>query len=396
MGRLFWKFFLFIWLIQLAGMFAAGAIFWFERRQDEAHWHKENPDAVESFAMQPPPGDHFSHEHPVGPLPNLLPDHRPPEPPEHATPRTHQHGPDGPDGPPHLPLIPLLCALIGSLLCALALAWYIAKPIRRLREAFDAAANGHLDVRIGAGMGGRRDELADLGRDFDRMSERLEALVDGQKRLLHDVSHEMRSPLARLQAAIGLARQQPARLEDTLARIELEGERMNALVGELLTLSSLEAGVTGEQEMVDLGELLAAVVDDARFEGATRKVSVDFKAEETPEIMANPELLHRAIENVVRNALRFSPEGGVVKIEAVRLGESIRLQVSDSGPGVPESELESIFQPFYRSGEQSSGGGYGLGLAIAKRVIAAINGKILAKNANQGGLVVEVVLNFTV
>ena len=170
---------------------------------------------------------------------------------------------------------------------------------------------------------------------------------------------------------------------------------MNVLVGELLTLSRLEAGVTGEQEMVDLGEMLAVIVDDARFEGAARKVAVDCKADEMPEIMANPELLHRAIENIVRNALRFSPEGGVVNITAGVSGEHICLRVSDSGPGVPEAELESIFQPFFRTGEQSSGGGYGLGLAIAKRVIAAINGTISAKNANQGGLIVEVVLNFT-
>jgi len=379
-GRLFWKFFLFIWLLQLAGVGGVSLLFWLERQQAEAQWRAQmarsgpppEPLPPFDFARAPPPG--FAGEH------SPAPDHFPRPPPE------LRHG-------PRLPLIPLLTALLVSLASAFGLAWYFAKPIRQLRRAFDAAADGDLAVRIGAGMGGRRDELADLGRDFDRMTERLAVLVDGQKKLLHDVSHEMRSPLARLQAAIGLARQQPARMEDSLARIEREGERMNLLVGELLTLSRLEAGVSGVLENVEMGELLDDIVEDARFEGAARQVAVDFLAGEMPEIRANAELLHRAIENIVRNALRYSPDGGTVRIEAGRQGNCFRLAVSDHGPGVAEDELAAIFTPFFRGGGQSGGGGYGLGLAIAKRVVAAVNGKIQAKNADAGhGLIVEIEL----
>lgn len=297
----------------------------------------------------------------------------------------------------HLPTAPLVGGLIASLFCALGLAWYFAKPIRHLRQAFDAAADGDLTVRVGASMGRRRDELADLGRDFDRMTERLGQLVDGQKRLLHDVSHEMRSPLARLQAAIGLARQQPARMDDSLERIQREGERMNLLVGELLTLSRLESGVTGNLETVDITELLNDIVEDARFEGAARRVAVDLVTgelpERLPEIRANAELLHRAIENVVRNALRFSPEGATVRIEAGRTPAGfLRLAIIDAGPGVPASDLEAIFTPFFRGGNQSTGSGYGLGLAIAKRVIDSLNGRIRAKNPVSGGFEVEMEL----
>lgn len=378
MGRLFWKFFCFIGLVQLAGILGVSAIFWFEHQRADERWRPgAQPGAERRFE---PPAE-FA---PGRPPPGF--DHPPPG-----------EGPPGPGGPEHqppgrLPWVPLLSALLVSLACALGLAWYFAKPIRQLRRAFDAAADGDLAVRIGDGMGGRRDELADLGRDFDRMSERLSRLVDGQKRLLHDVSHEMRSPLARLQAAIGLARQQPARTEDTLERIEREGERLNQLVGELLTLSRLEAGVVGEVEAVDVGELLAQIAEDARFEGTARRIAVDCVHGDLPEVRANAELLYRAVENIVRNALRHSPDGGVVRIEAGRLGAWLLLGVIDQGPGLPEHELAAIFQPFYRGGGQSSGGGYGLGLAIAQRVVAAANGRIRALNRPAGGLQVEIEL----
>ena len=355
MGRLFWKFFLFIWLAQMAGIVGVGAYFWFERQQAEPAV------AVRPLAERPGGGEH---------------------PPRHGR---RPHG-------PRLPLVPILSGLLVSLVSALALAWYFAKPIRHLRRAFDAAAGGDLAVRVGAGMGGRRDELADLGRDFDHMTERLGLLVDGQKRLLHDVSHEMRSPLARLQAAIGLARQQPEQFEKTLERIEREGDRLDRLIDELLTLSKLEAGVAGKVEAVDMQELLEGIVEDARFEGAARQVGVDLLASALPEVRAHPGLLQRAIENVVRNALRHSPPGGVVRIEAGVTGNRLRLCVGDDGPGVPEAALDRIFSPFFRGVGQASGDGYGLGLAIAERVIVAVDGRIRARNRDVGGLAVEIEL----
>ena len=351
MGRLFWKFFLFIWLTQVAGIVGVGTYFWLER-------HQGDPPRAEAQPFARPPGD----------------ERRPP-------PRSHRQ---------RLPVVPLISALIVSLISASLLAWYIAKPIRHLRRAFDAAAGGDLGVRIGDGMGGRRDELADLGRNFDHMTERLGLLVDGQKRLLHDVSHEMRSPLARLQAAIGLARQQPEHFDETLARIEREGERLDALIDELLTLSRLQAGVAGEIDDVDLQELLDGIVEDARFEGAARQVSVQLSATGLLTTRANPALLHRAIENVVRNALHHSPTGGVVRVTCKAEGKLLRLSIADQGPGAPPDALEKIFQPFYRGSGKTSGGGYGLGLAIAERVIAAVDGQIRAKNAVGGGLVIEI------
>lgn len=372
MGRLFWKLFLFIWLGQVAAVVGTGTFFWFEREQ--SHLRADRP--------PPPRPDFDEHRPPPMEFDRGGPPHRQPPPDDKR-----------PGGP--LPIFPMIAALIASLFCAAGVAWYFAKPIRHLRNAFTTAAEGNLDTRVGGAMDGRRDELADLGQDFDRMAERLQALMAAQKRLLHDVSHEMRSPLARLQAAIGLARQQPGRVEDSLARIEREGERMNGLIGELLTLSRLEAGVSGPLEKVDLGELLAGIVEDARFEGSAEQVGIDFTAVPGLFVQANPELLHRAIENVVRNGLRFSPAGAslqvVAKLEADGL---IHLHIADQGVGVPEAELEAIFTPFYRGRNLATGDGYGLGLAIARQVISTVNGKIAAKMKSDGspGLLIEIVL----
>lgn len=390
MGRLFWKFFLFIWLGQMAAVFGTGALFWAERQQFEARMQ------AEGFVRPPWFDDRQQHGFDHRP-PDYGPGHPPDGPPLGSPPGPPRHG----LGSRSLPIFPILAGFLASLICAAGLAWYFAKPIRYLRQAFDAAADGDLALRVSPLMAGRRDELADLGLGFDRMSQRLGALMSGQRRLLHDVSHEMRSPLARLQAAIGLARQQPARLDDSLSRIEREGERMNLLVGELLTLSRLDAGVGQPVEPVELGELLADIVEDARFEGAERQVSVNYVPGEMATLQANPDLLHRAIENVLRNALRFSPPGGGVEIAAGR-GEDgdFCIAIGDSGPGVPEAQLELIFQPFFRvdpvGGEASNGdglpNGYGLGLAIAQRVIATVHGQISAKNKATGGLLVEIKL----
>jgi two-component system OmpR family sensor kinase len=348
MGRLFWKFFFFIWLAQLAGVLGTGIVFWLDRQALE-----------QGFEPRPPPGFRPPAAHGVPPPPWL---------------GLHQP-----------PLHRIAGGLLASLLCAAGLAWYVAKPIRQLREAFEAAAEGNLEVKIGERMGKRKDELADLGHDFDRMTGHLRALMDGQRRLLHDVSHELRSPLARLQAAIGLARQQPARLEDSLQRIEREGERMNRLVGELLTLSRLEAGFGAPLERVDLGELIGDLVEDARYEALGRSITVNCQNPPNFMVRANGELLHRAIENVVRNALRYSPAGGMVSVMLSSLGGGVcQIEISDQGPGVPSDELENIFTPFFRAAGQ--GEGYGLGLAIARRVLAAIDGKIYAENGVDRGL----------
>ena len=353
MGRLFWKFFLIVWLAQLAAVMATGAIFWAERREFESR-----------IGNRPPPPPEFA----------LAPGLRPPPP------------------GPRPPILHIVAGLLASLVSAGGIAWYVARPVRQLKEAFAAAAEGDLSVRVGPAMGRRRDELADLGHDFDRMSSRLRQLIEAQTRLLHDVSHELRSPLARLHAAIGLARQAPERFEETMLRLEREGERMNQLVGQLLTLSRLEAGVGSPLEDVELGDLLGELIADARFEAAPRQIAIEFS--ETPglHVRANPELLHRAIENVVRNALRHTPAGSKLGIVAEKLGnERCRISVLDQGPGIPENELGVIFEPFRRTAN-AAGGGYGLGLAIARRVLSAVDGTIQAKNRATGGLQVDIEL----
>lgn len=374
MGRLFWKFFGFIWLAQFAAVLGTGALFWVERQQFSAPAAVDRNMPPPDFADHPPP--HEFTDRP--PLPGFARGMPPP-------------GGRRPGVP--LPLLPLVAGLLASLLCAAGLAWYFAKPIRQLRQAFDAAANGNLDVRVSPAMGGRRDELADLGKGFDRMTAQLQGVIEGQQRLLHDVSHEMRSPLARLQAAIGLARQQPARIEDFLQRIECEGDRMDQLIGELLTLSRFEAGVTGELEPVDIGELLATIAEDARFEGGARQISIAYSPGPSVEVRANAELLHRAIENVVRNAISHSPDGGSVRLAAsCPAAGSVHITIADQGPGVPEGELEAIFQPFFRGEGSTFGSGHGLGLAIARRAIIASGGRIYAKKADREGLSVDIEL----
>jgi two-component system OmpR family sensor kinase len=298
-------------------------------------------------------------------------------------------------GPPS-PMTPLATGLLASLVFGALLAWYVARPIRVLRGAFASLAQGRFDTRAAPLMGRRGDEVAELGRDFDRMARRLESLIGAQRALLHDVSHELRSPLARLHAAIGLARQSPERSEDTLDRIEQEARRVNELVEQLLTLSRLDAHVIDASREhaghVDLVDLVASIAEDAEFEARSSGRDVVFSA--TGEVMAEVrvELLHRAFENVVRNAVKFTSPGTTVDVNAgleAPAGTFV-VRVADRGPGVPEDELEAIFEPFYRSRTRPPGAGFGLGLAIARRAVEAHGGQARAFNRDGGGLVIEI------
>ena len=294
-------------------------------------------------------------------------------------------------------------AVVASLLFAALLAWYFSRPIRALRSAFEAAAAGDLAPRFGRATKGG-DELSDLGRDFDRMSGRLRALMDGQRRLLHDVSHELRSPLARMQAAVGLAHQQPDKIGSTLERVERESNRMDKLVGELLTLSRLEALPDAlRREPVDLTELADSIVADARFEAAQldlrdgrapeNATRILIEAEGSVGVTGDPDLLWSALENVVRNAAKHGARGGIVTV-ALRLDAGLaRIDVLDRGPGIPQDELAAVFQPFFRAGASRTGvDGHGLGLAIAQRVVQAHGGEIVARNREGGGLRVTITL----
>ncbi len=301
---------------------------------------------------------------------------------------------------PRQPLLPpamlmLLAGVAASIGFAALLAWYLSRPIRHLRWAFENAAQGRLGVRVQSRIGRRRDEIADLGRDFDHMAQRLQRLLEGQQRLLHDVSHELRSPLARLQAAIGLARQNPARTEAMLQRVEQETERVDQLVGELLTLSRLdtETGHTGV-EHIDIMELVAAIADDARFEAQSggRELRLTTHGECSGHFPVDA--LQRGIENIVRNAVKYTAEGTTVEViaEYMPASKTVRIEVCDRGPGVPAEDLEKIFEPFYRSVHTSGVTGFGLGLAIARRAVQAAGGEIHARNREGGGLSVEILL----
>ena len=309
-----------------------------------------------------------------------------------------------PPGPrmdsPYRTFIPLGAAIAASLLFAFLLAWYFARPIRDLRQAFEAASHGDLAPRFHA-SGKRGDELTDLGRDFDRMTGRLRHLMDSQTRLLHDVSHELRSPLARLQAAIGLAHQQPEKMDASLERIERESERMDKLIGELLTLSRLEAGAASPlSEDVGIADLLHDIMEDARYEAKARQQDIAMAGDAAiadAAVTRRPELLARAVENVVRNALKHSPDGGTVEVDLSRLHDGkqewVRIAVLDRGPGVATADLARIFEPFFRASHtQHSTDGHGLGLAIAQHVIGAHGGSIAASRREGGGLCVTMLL----
>jgi two-component system, OmpR family, sensor kinase len=359
-GRLFWKFFAFVWLAQLAVIIAIGALLWLTNvRADAAH------NAVAARDTDRP-----------GRVQTQLP-----------RPRYWSR-----NIPPPLGIV---AALAASVVTALLLAGYVAKPIRSLREAFEAAATGDLDRRIAPRIGARRDELADLGRGFDRMAAQLKASMQSQRRLLHDVSHELRSPLARLQAAAGLIRQNPDQPEIMIARIEEEIARIDRLVGELLTLSRIEAGeMPLVKEEVDMHDLVRDVVQDANFEAQTQDRLVIWDDRGSGILWGRPELLQSAIENIVRNALKHAPESQTIRVETAIDAEKQQylLRVLDEGRGIPESELADLFTPFFRGTTSARSDGYGLGLAIAHRSIDAHGGTIRAYNRAGGGLTVEIVL----
>jgi two-component system sensor histidine kinase CpxA len=302
-------------------------------------------------------------------------------------------------GPKGLPIPGLFIAIISSGLVCYFLAWLLTMPVVRLRAATRRLAAGDLSARAGAPSVRRRDEVAGLMRDFDTMASRLEALVKAQSRLLNDISHELRSPLARLNVALGLARQRSG-VESAamLERIELEAARLNELIGRLLTLARME---DGEQRVpstpVLLDEIVLNVAEDAEFEAQARHCHV---RSEIPAgswaVRGDASLLHSAIENVVRNAIRYTREGSTVQIhlekEPVDGVDEAVVRVTDCGEGVPPDALEKLFQPFYRlddaRGRQT--GGVGLGLAITERAVRFHGGKVSASNRAEGGLMVEI------
>lgn len=290
--------------------------------------------------------------------------------------------------------------VVGGAVCY-GLAWHLTAPIRRMSGAARRLAGGDLSARVGEKNAGRKDELAELGRDFDQMAERIEALIKSQRRLLRDISHELRSPLARLNVALELARRSSG--PDTagqLDRIELESERLNDLIAQLVTMTMLESGTEVlEKTSVDLCRLVRDIAADADFEARSEGRTVNVRAEEGIfSVSGSVEMLRRAIENVVRNAVRHTATGTAVEIGLAPVVKNAQrfalVSVRDHGPGVPEKALSQIFHPFYRVADarERQSGGAGIGLAITERAVLLHGGVVAAANAADGGLIVRIEL----
>lgn len=285
--------------------------------------------------------------------------------------------------------------LLTALLLCWLLARYLSSPIGKIRRATQKLASGELKTRVADQVGNRRDELANLAKDFDVMAERIESLVTSQQRLTRDISHELRSPLARMNVALEIANKKAnEETKPVLARIENESARLNEMITRILTLSKLESGSEDfERSRVNLTELVKDVAEDADFEAQANARSVRIREADQCRVVGSEMLLRSAIDNVLRNAVRYTAERTTVDVSLrSRNGHAI-LTISDHGGGVPEGELQNLFTPFYRVGEarERATGGIGLGLAIARQAIRAHKGTISAANRN-GGLAVEIVL----
>lgn len=287
--------------------------------------------------------------------------------------------------------------LVSGFVCFL-LTRYLTVPIFRLREAAQQIASGDLSTRASSTIAARRDELGDLVRDFDAMADRIEALVSRQRQLISDVSHELRSPLARLNVALDLARERKGN-DPAFDQAEQDMALLDEMIGRLLTIAKLD---TAAQQLrmtdVDVSELVSQIVGDANFELQSTEERVLLTSGGKLVVRGNPELLHSAIENVVRNAIHYTAPGMPVEVrvseEQQQAQPFVRVGIRDHGPGVHESELANIFRPFYRVADarDRQSGGAGLGLAIADRVVRSHGGRIQARNAVPDGLLVEILL----
>jgi signal transduction histidine kinase len=282
--------------------------------------------------------------------------------------------------PQHLWIIGLVV-----LLCY-GFAYHLTSPVRRLRAVVDCFGRGDFSARAPAN---RKDELGELARSFNQMAGRIQTLLAAERRLLLDISHELRSPLARLGVAVELARSGEDR-DHMLDRIQKEADRLNELVAELLQVTRVEADPSMQKtDTVQLDELLADLVYDSLLEAKAKDCTLLLKAPVAVVVSGDEELIRRAVENVIRNAIRYAPLGTAVDIQLAKFPDAAVVSVRDYGPGVPEDALSRIFDPFYRvdSDRNRASGGLGLGLAIARRSVQLHKGKLSAQNGHPGLLV---------
>ena len=284
-------------------------------------------------------------------------------------------------------------AIIISALVSALLAWTIVIPLNRIRRSTRRFAEGDLDARVGSLSFGRSYEMMALACEFDRMAERIKGLIDNNRRLVRDVSHELRSPLARLRVAVELAREDDAELtRKSLDRIEREANRLDSMLSQAIELSRLETNVAPRSERIDLVALLEDVIASADYEGAPRGRRVEFVERNDAAVIGSREAIFSALENIVRNALAYTADHSSIEVRLSQDRNEAVIGVRDHGPGVAEAELQRILEPFYRTdtARARSSGGTGLGLAIAKSAIAKHGGSLRASNAQGGGLHVQV------
>ena len=290
--------------------------------------------------------------------------------------------------------VPWLAALLAAAGAAYWLARYFITPVEQIRYGLRSLAEGKLDVRIAHTIGTKRDEITSLAHDMDITASRLEELQTAQQQLFHDVSHELRSPLSRLQAAIGVLQQNPARLSAMVERMGREVERLDALVGEILTLARLSDRGTPrfERQTLDVVDLVREIIEDAAFEGQARDISIHYEGVDSFVASVNGELIYRALENVIRNAITHTRPGTAVRVASDVLDQQLTVTIEDDGQGVPVAELEVIFKPFSQSSIVTTRSGFGLGLAIARRAAEWHGGGAWAENRDGGGLRVFIML----
>ena len=287
----------------------------------------------------------------------------------------------------------LLFALAVTAPFCWALTRHVTAPLAQLRQATPALSAGRLGAHTPAKLARRKDELGLLARDYNAMADRLKALVDTREQLLHNIAHELRSPLARLRLAAELARRKDERQDLQLDRIERECERLDSLVGNTLRLARLGA-LPVPTDTLDLAEIVSAVVEDARYEAGGRQIRIAWDPHPPVPLVGDRCSLASAIENVLRNALRFAPAHSAIRVRLLVSAREACLEIEDRGPGVAHEELESLFEPFYRtaSGARKPGSGAGLGLSIAHAAVAAHKGRMSARNMSPQGLSVRLEL----
>jgi len=292
----------------------------------------------------------------------------------------------------------LLASVLLFAIWSLLLSGYLTRPVRYMQKTVQAFASGDWTARMDPRSLRRRDELGELSREFDHMAGYIERLIHDQRQLVSDVSHELRSPLARSTVALELARLDAVpEQEEHLDRIELETQRLNEMIEDLLNMARLDTQQDHSHwSPVDCAEVLSQVAEDARFEHPGSLVNLTV-AHELPPVTGDRKLLQSAFENITRNALLHTVEGTSVDISARMKNGLIRIVIRDHGPGVAEDKLEDLLRPFVRaeSARERLGKGhrgFGLGLAIAHRVVSHHRGRISLRNHREGGLMVSIVL----